>query len=205
MKKLFFVVSFAVSASAAFAVQVGDSYDQVLAEKGKPVSKMELGSVLVLNYPDEKIKLKEGKVTEVNDPAGKPSPSSNSSSSIEPGRWTTDYAAALASAKADNRLVFLFFTGSDWCGWCQRFDSEILSTKEFASFAKEKLVLVKLDFPRQTPQSTAVKAQNLRLTKQYGIEGYPTVVVLNARGKQIAQLGYEEGGPKPYVRKLKKL
>ena len=55
---------------------------------------------------------------------------------------TTDYKAALEQAKADDRRVFLFFTGSDWCGWCKRLNREILSTSEFNKFADDKLVLV---------------------------------------------------------------
>src|SRR5690349_8751855 len=40
-------------------------------------------------------------------------------SAAEDVTWTTDYKAALAQAKAQNRHVFLFFTGSDWCSWCK--------------------------------------------------------------------------------------
>ena len=32
--------------------------------------------------------------------------------------WQTDYAKALATAKAQNKQVLLDFTGSDWCGPC---------------------------------------------------------------------------------------
>ena len=30
----------------------------------------------------------------------------------------------LAKAKAENKLIFMDFTGSDWCIWCQRLDQE---------------------------------------------------------------------------------
>jgi len=43
-------------------------------------------------------------------------------------QWITDYSAGLASARQRNCAVFLFFTGSDWCGYCQALDREILST-----------------------------------------------------------------------------
>ena len=31
--------------------------------------------------------------------------------------WTTDLPAAQAQAKKEKKLVFMNFTGSDWCGW----------------------------------------------------------------------------------------
>lgn len=119
--------------------------------------------------------------------------------------WTTDYAAAVKEAKAQNRQVFLFFTGSDWCGWCKRLNREILATPEFAQFAGEKLVLVELDFPRSKPISPAVKAQNAKLAKEHGIEGYPTVIVLDGAGRKVGELGYQAGGPGPFIDALKKM
>jgi hypothetical protein len=40
------------------------------------------------------------------------------------------------NAREQNRAVFLFFTGSDWCGWCQRLNAEVLATKEFLASLK---------------------------------------------------------------------
>lgn len=113
--------------------------------------------------------------------------------------WTTDYKAALEQAKADDRRVFLFFTGSDWCGWCKRLNREILSTPEFNKFADDKLVLVELDFPRSKAQTAAVKAQNAELAQRFKIRGYPTIIVLDRSGKKVGQLGYQRGGPAPFV------
>lgn len=119
--------------------------------------------------------------------------------------WQTDYAAALNQAKAENRRVFLFFTGSDWCSWCRRLNNEILSTPEFARYSKEKLILVEVDFPKKRPQSATLKAQNAKLAKRYKIEGYPTVIVLDSTGEKIDELGYQEGGPGPFISRLGKL
>jgi thioredoxin-related protein len=123
----------------------------------------------------------------------------------EASGWTTDYKAALEQAKAEDRRVFLFFTGSDWCGWCKRLNREILSTPEFQKFAGEKLVLVELDFPKSKPQAGAVKAQNAKLARQFRIEGYPTVIVLDSTGKKVGELGYQEGGPAPFIEAIGKM
>ncbi len=119
--------------------------------------------------------------------------------------WTTDYAEALRRAKDDGKLVMLDFTGSDWCGWCMRLDKEVFSTQEFKDYAAENLVLVKLDFPRNLTQSEAVKQQNNELLRKFGVRGFPTIVMLDATGNQVSQLGYQPGGPGPFIDQLKQL
>ena len=119
--------------------------------------------------------------------------------------WGDNYDKALAQAKAEKKLVVLDFTGSDWCVWCKRLDKEVFSKKEFLDYAKENLVLVEVDFPQGKQQAAALKAQNEKLQSQFKIEGYPTIIVLDSEGKKVGQLGYEEGGPVPFVAKLKAL
>ena len=76
---------------------------------------------------------------------------------------------------------------------------------DFKNFARDQLVLVKLDFPRSIPQSAQVKARNQKLAQQYQIDGYPTIVVLDSAGKPVGRLGYQPGGPGPFIKELKKL
>jgi thioredoxin-related protein len=123
----------------------------------------------------------------------------------EASGWTTDYKAALEQAKADDRRVLLFFTGSDWCSWCKRLNKEILSTPEFTKFAGEKLILVELDFPKSKSQPKEVKAQNAQLAQRFKIEGYPTVIILDGAGKKVGELGYQEGGPGPFIEAIGKM
>jgi protein disulfide-isomerase len=117
--------------------------------------------------------------------------------------WGTDLPKALAQAKADQKMVLLDFTGSDWCGWCKKFDAETLSTDKFSDYAKAHLELVTVDFPREKPQSDDLKAANRALGAKYGVDGYPTFVVLNADGKEIGrQVGYAPGGPEAFIAQL---
>jgi protein disulfide-isomerase len=119
--------------------------------------------------------------------------------------WGTDLPKALAQAKTDQKMVLLDFTGSDWCGWCIKFDKETLSTDKFAEYAKAHLELVVVDFPNKKPQSDALKAANKALGEKYKVNGYPTFVVLNAEGKEIGrQVGYAPGGPEAFIAKLEK-
>lgn len=117
-------------------------------------------------------------------------------------KWMEDYDKALQVASATNRSVVLDFTGSDWCGYCIKLDNEVFKTDAFKQYAAKKLVLVKLDFPRTIPQSDAIKQQNQKLAQQYQIRGYPTLIILNSRGKQAGQMGYQPGGPDPFLKQL---
>jgi thioredoxin-related protein len=117
--------------------------------------------------------------------------------------WMTDMAAAQKKAKDEKKLVLMDFTGSDWCGWCIKLNKEVFSTKEFADYAKDNLVMVEVDFPRKKQLSDAQKKANDALQAKYGAEGFPTIVVLNSEGKQVwKQVGYMQGGPKAWIAKL---
>ena len=121
----------------------------------------------------------------------------------KPG-WTDNEKQALEKAKTDKKLVLLDFTGSDWCGWCMKMDKEVFSTPEFQAYAKDNLELVELDFPQQKYISPATKKQNEELKDQYKVDGYPTMIVLDADGKQLKSFdGYQEGGAKAFIDQLK--
>jgi protein disulfide-isomerase len=113
--------------------------------------------------------------------------------------WQTDFAAAKAAATQQNKYILLDFTGSDWCPYCIQMDKEVFDKPAFSSFA-DKVILVKLDFPRKGGQSAAEKSQNQELAKKYSIEGFPTYILLDASGKEVRrQVGYLEGGPEAFI------
>jgi len=120
-------------------------------------------------------------------------------------QWLTDLPKAQEQAKAEKKLVLMDFTGSDWCSWCIQLKKEVFKTKEFADYAGKNLVLVEVDFPQRKKQSAEQKKANEALSEKFKIDGYPTVVVLDSEGKEIGRLGYDEGGPKPFIVQLEKL
>ncbi|HUG10738.1 MAG TPA: thioredoxin family protein [Opitutaceae bacterium] len=118
--------------------------------------------------------------------------------------WRTDFEAALTTAKDEGKAVLLDFTGSDWCVWCHRLEAEVFEQQAFLDYAREHLVLVRLDFPRKTKLPTELQAQNDALSERFDVGGYPTVILLDASGEEIGRLGYTQGGAKTFVRALKK-
>lgn len=119
--------------------------------------------------------------------------------------WMTDLPKAQAKAKSENKLVIMDFTGSDWCPWCIKLHKEVFSQPEFVSYADKNLVAVEVDFPRNKELSAEQKQANDNLQQKYKIEGYPTVIVLDSNGKKVGELGYQPGGPKPFIAELEKL
>jgi thioredoxin-related protein len=116
--------------------------------------------------------------------------------------WLTDLSAAQAEAQRQNKPLLVNFTGSDWCGWCIKLRQEVFSQPEFDSFAAKNLVLVEVDFPKNTPQSDAIKKANAALASRFHVSGFPTVVILTPQGQEIARTGYQPGGVKPFVQTL---
>ncbi len=119
--------------------------------------------------------------------------------------WGDNYQKAIAQAKAEKKLLLLNFTGSDWCPYCIKLDKEVFSQPEFKKYAAQNLVLMDVDFPLTHLQPAALKAQNDMLQNRYGIESFPSVVVLNPAGKKIGEIGYQPGGPKVFLTALEHL
>lgn len=121
------------------------------------------------------------------------------------GSWLTDFAAAQAAAKEKNVPILADFSGSDWCGWCVKLDQEVFSQEAFQNWSKDNVVMFLADFPQAKPQSAELKKQNKELAEKYGIEGFPTVLLLDAEGNVLQQTGYQAGGAEKYVEHLKEL
>ena len=121
--------------------------------------------------------------------------------------WHTDMSKATDISIKENKPMFLFFTGSDWCGWCIRLQKEVFHTPDFIKWAKENVVLVELDFPRKNEQTDAVKMQNAQLQQQLQVKGYPTVWFVSAAKTADAKVnlnalgstGYVAGGPEKWL------
>lgn len=118
--------------------------------------------------------------------------------------WYTNIEDAAKISSKTGKPMFLFFTGSDWCGWCVKLQKEVFKTPEFEAWAKDNVVLVDVDFPRdKSKQSMEIQKQNALIGQQFAVQGYPTVhfVTGNVKDgqvnfeKQLGKSGYMAGGP----------
>ena len=86
-----------------------------------------------------------------------------------------------------------------------KLEKEVFSSPAFKKYASENLVLLLVDFPHKKHQSADLKLQNKKLAEQFGVKGYPTVILMDAEGTLLGQTGYQEGGGEKYVAHLKEL
>lgn len=106
--------------------------------------------------------------------------------------WGTNYEAALEQARQKGKSVLAEFTGSDWCYYCTRLKADVLENPEFAAWAAENFVLLEVDVPENPRFSLQQLAQNQMLCTKYKIDGFPTLLVLDAQGRPLGGLiGYE--------------
>ena len=121
--------------------------------------------------------------------------------------WVQDYDEALAIAKKEGKDLLVDFTGSDWCGWCIRLNEEVFHTDKFKGWAPDQFVLTMLDFPRGEDVKAKVPnpERNQELQQAWGVQGFPTIMLVSSTGKPYAKTGYQAGGPAAYIEHLQTL
>ena len=95
--------------------------------------------------------------------------------------WSTDLPAALNQARTDQRPILVDFQAA-WCGPCEWMKREVFPRKEVAQVLKT-WIPVQIDIDAQP-----------RVAEQYGVEAYPTFMVLSADGKELLR---REGAMSP--------
>lgn len=114
-------------------------------------------------------------------------------------KWSISLDQAKARAKTENKVIMVDFTGSKWCPGCIRMNKEVLSTKQFTDYAAKNLVYVEADFASPAYEPSGADDPVIK----YGIEVFPTFLLLDSNGKEITRLiGYAEGGPEAFIAKL---
>jgi thioredoxin-related protein len=126
----------------------------------------------------------------------------------KPGRWTMDLDAAKQIAAEKKLPIMLDFSGSDWCTWCQVMETNVFMKPEWTAYATNNLMMVLLDFPNdESLVPEKYRERNEDLSQQYGIEGFPTYVILDDDGTtELGQLGAgRDKTPASFIEELKKV
>ena len=98
--------------------------------------------------------------------------------------WSTDLEKAFQKAKAEKKSVLVEFTGSDWCPPCIAMRKNVFSKKEFVEAASKNYILVELDYPHGDKE---LSKKNEPYAEKYKVEGFPTVILFNAAGKEFTR------------------
>jgi len=119
--------------------------------------------------------------------------------------WSYDYSATLKKSKVTGKPALVYFSGSNWCGFCKRLNSEILSTEEFKTFARENFELVNLDFPRPAPENDRNYELNVWLKEQHGVVGFPAILIMDGDGVILGKTGYQNKGTGELIATLRRI
>ena len=102
--------------------------------------------------------------------------------SEKPVVFLHDYEEALALAKKEDKRVVIDFV-TTWCGPCKMMDRFVYSSQPIYE-KSDDVIFLKLDGDDER-----------ELNKQYGIEAYPTVILLDSDGQEIRRRsGYQSVG-----------
>ena len=121
--------------------------------------------------------------------------------------WHTDLSKAVSISINEKKPIMLFFTGSDWCGWCMRLKKEVFNHEKFKIWSDDKIILVELDFPRRKKLEPNILNQNRELARIFGVSGYPTCwlvkpqILENSKVNflKLGKLGYVAGGTDKWI------
>jgi len=95
--------------------------------------------------------------------------------------WLTDLHEAYRISKKTKKPIMANFTGSDWCGWCKRLKGAVYTKPAFKEWAAKNVVLLEIDFPKRKKLPANIRQQNGQLQRIFGVRGYPTVWIFNAK------------------------
>lgn len=103
--------------------------------------------------------------------------------------WQTSFDTAKQLASSQNKLILIYFTGSDWSQPCKMLNKDFFYTEKFQEIARENLILVRVNSPRRPNLITTLQRdKNLELKKQFGQKVLPTVILTDANGNSLGKV-----------------
>ena len=116
--------------------------------------------------------------------------------------WLRDLAAAKAAAAEGGKAILLHVLPAEANPTVDKLKAEVFEKPEFATWAEANVVLLVADL---AATDAAEKTASEKLAKDYGVRNFPQVLLLDAEGKKVGQLGYKPGGAKAWTAQADKL
>ncbi len=91
---------------------------------------------------------------------------------------TGGYEAALARAKAESKLLFVDCY-TTWCGPCKMLTRQTFPDKAVGDFFNTHFVSIQIDMEN---------GEGVELAKRWGVDAYPTMIVLDADGNERGRI-----------------
>ena len=106
-------------------------------------------------------------------------------------RWITSMQQAELASKRTQKPILMYFCGSDWDDFTREIDDQVIEYDYFHNWAKDKVILVKVDFQAKGNQSKLQKKQNDELKQRFQITRVPTFVFVDPEGNVMGRAGYD--------------
>ena len=118
------------------------------------------------------------------------------------GEWLSDYELGRTISGQTDRHILVFFGGSGWHKWTGKLKNEIFNTRQFKDYAKDRLVLVYLDYPQDSRGRSTASDANEALKKQFSVRSMSTLVLLNSQGGEVTRMGYTSGDVEVFIKSM---
>lgn len=108
----------------------------------------------------------------------------NDGKSAEQGIQFTkaSWADILKKAKQEKKIIF-FDAYTTWCGPCKSLEKKVFPRPDVGEVFNKNFINVRFDME---------SGEGLALSKKYPLEGYPTLLFIDSRGKIVKKLlGYQ--------------
>ena len=129
-------------------------------------------------------------------------------STAESPNWNLNIDSAKIEAVESDKLILIYFAGSDWCKPCIQLRRDVFETDSFRALSEDHFVLVYADFPRLKKNKPGKEqiAHNEMLAEQYNSQGvFPFVVILNPDGQAIKSIEYTPDDNDYFMKQLESL
>jgi TolA-binding protein len=89
--------------------------------------------------------------------------------------WTHTLSAGLAQASLENKLIIVDLV-ADWCGWCRQMETQTWANPKIIQLTQQ-YVFLRLNGEKEK--------DGIELVEKFQVDGYPTVMLLNADGTEF--------------------
>lgn len=105
---------------------------------------------------------------------------------------TGSLSDALKTAEKEKKYVFVDVY-TTWCGPCKHMTSNIFPDKSVGDLMNAKFVNIKID---------AEKGEGVDVAKTYAVKGYPTMLILDSKGKELARIMGASRAPADFIKAI---